>query len=808
MPRSDAVTSVTGEIFREGWSRIRSSRQGLGGGRDAGRRYGQMTRAARGHRAAIFKPIRGGGTHTKAELARQLEYLTTKSSHIVDSRGWLDGKATLTGSEIADVTRNFAKRWDEGFNPKLGHTTHMLMSFPVGTKSADVRDITAAVAERFFTGPEGTFDYLIAVHEDRDHPHAHIVLNRRSQEGELFYLGRDHRFNYDDFRLAMVEEAERVGVRLEATRRVERGIHAYSARTGEVYAAKEEGRAPVERSRVGADLARAAADIATASSIYRSLSAEASDEGREDIADALFRAGELLARNGRIEQKGDVYMSTEQSFDELRSDFAERAERVEAMVREMPDAQRARAEAEVHEIYASMAHMQPLGVRSATLTQAPSEGGVYSDANINRDLTERMREPETRAQIETALRGTGISSEAVIARVGQGASNAALEREWISQDLERIARTDGLNLERGDDLRVAAERLDDVHVKLGTALERAEVLRTDGVIEDEAGRDFHYDEQSVESAARAVRADMRGQGVSDAQIEARTASGEVEFRAEARIEAEQRAYLQDRPEIVAAPSRVFDDAPFGRNVTDREAFDRIARETEAIMDRAGPRDAVEDAVARDFKERYPDMPDHLARGLGQTYAQAETIRNDEAIERYAAEQREAYAAGDRQAAEDADHRDRVSEELRLDAGIANAEAEGIAAQDRRTASLDEEAGQAERLATIRSVVNRERADPVHAPFDDAAGRDAFREAVEREIDDERLAALERGDADALDQVVEDRLDRLYAAKAYLQSDEATADSEAVREVVSEIADEEVEAQRLRHAHIEKGTTHG
>ena len=781
MARSDAVTAVTGEVFREGWSKIRGSTQGLGS------KQRQMVRAARGHRAAVFKAIRGGGTHTKAQLARQLDYLTTKSSHIVDSRGQLDGKATLTADEIKGVSERFAENWGTGFHPKLGHTTHMLMSFPVGTRGEDVRDITAAVAERFFNNEQGIFDYIIAVHEDRDHPHAHIVLNRRSQEGEIFYLGRDHRFNYDDFRTAMVEEADKVGVRLEATRRVDRGVLTYPARTGEVYAAKTEARAPVERERVGEDLVRAAAEVAVASKIYGALSAEASDEGREDIANALFRAGEILAQKGQLEQTGDIYMA---SFDEMKSEFADRTERVEAMVRELPEAERPKAEARLNEIYANMAHLQPMGVRSATLTQAPSDTGVYSQANINTELTARMREPETRAQIETALRGTGISSETVIARVERGADNAAMEREWLAQDMEKIAKTDGLNLERREDVRIASEKLDAVHVKLGTALERAEVLRDDGVIDVEDRRDFHYDRQGIEDASRAIRQDMRRDGAGEAQINDR--SLEIEARAEARIEQEQRDYLRERPEIVAAPSAVLTDEPFGRTVTDRAAFDRVAQETESIMERAGERESVEDAVTRDFKERYPDMPDHLARGLGQTYAQVDEVRNDEAIDRYAAERANDPLID--QSAADEDYRERVSEELRQERGEALAEDQGIA--------------QAERRQTINDVVLREKTDPIHDSLPDAESREAFRGAVERELSDEQLARLEDGDADAMDQIIDDRLDRLYAAKAYLQSDEATAQSEALDEVTLEISEEEVEAHRIRHAHTEKGTTHG
>ncbi|PXW66148.1 relaxase/mobilization nuclease-like protein, partial [Loktanella sp. PT4BL] len=180
MRLNDAVHAVTGEVFRDGWSRVRGSMQGLHVAKQT-----QLTRAAAGHRPAVFKAIRGGGTHTKSQLANQLDYLTTKSTHIVDSSGFLDGKAKLEAGDIKDLTERFAKRWDAGFKPKLGQTTHMLMSFPIGTRGEDVRDIATDVAERFFQTDEGHFDYIIAVHEDRDHPHAHLVLNRRSQEGEF-----------------------------------------------------------------------------------------------------------------------------------------------------------------------------------------------------------------------------------------------------------------------------------------------------------------------------------------------------------------------------------------------------------------------------------------------------------------------------------------------------------------------------------------------------------------------------------------------------------------------------------------------
>ncbi|WP_299615609.1 relaxase/mobilization nuclease domain-containing protein [uncultured Tateyamaria sp.] len=750
MPRSDAVTLVTGEIFREGWSRIRGSMQGLGS------RRAQMVRAAYGHRAAVFKPIRSGGTHTKAQLQNQLAYLTTKSSHIVDSRSVHDGKARLTGEEITSMVERFTSRWDEGFHPKLGHTSHLLMSFPRGTKGTHVRDIASDVCERFFQNADRTFDYLIAVHKDRDHPHAHVVINRRSQEGEFFYLGRDHHFNYDAFRLAMVEEAEKYGVRLEANRRIARGEVHYPPRTREVYAAKEEGRAVRQRERIGEDLDRALGEIAGNAQIYRSLAAEASPENCEDMEAALLKASVLLARRGALPQTGDIYMSQDQSFDDLNSRFADEMNRVAALIREAPEADRPTLQKQMVAALRPVAHMQPLGLRSGTLTERPTETGIYSEANINAGLVERLREGRTRAQIETALRGTGISSEAVVARIEQGANTAALEREWYADDLQKIAEAQNLNLERREDLKVAVDTLDKVHVALGTALERAEVLRRDGVIEDDHAPDIHYDAESVDDAARAIRQDMRGQGLSQTDIAER--ADEITIRAEARLEQEQRAYLRRHPELPARPSDVIDARdPFNVRIVDEAQADRTEADIDHILARSAGAVQIDAAVAAEMRARYPDMPEHLARGLGATYAATFAARRSESVR---------------------DDRD-------------------------ATHKLPDN-------SLLAGVVAHERTDKITPPFADEEGRAAYRAEVERFLDDERIAALRNGDADAFDAVIDNRLDRLYAAKAYLQSDEATANSDAVREVVSEIAEEEYDAQRLKslQSHTEKGQTHG
>ena len=777
MRLNDAVDAVTGEVFRDGWSRVRGSMQGLHVAKQT-----QLVRAAAGHRPAVFKAIRGGGTHTKSQLANQLDYLTTKSTHIVDSSGFLDGKTKLEAGDIKDLTERFAKRWDAGFKPKLGQTTHMLMSFPIGTRGEDVRDIATDVAERFFQTDEGHFDYIIAVHEDRDHPHAHLVLNRRSQEGEFFFLGRNHRFNYDDFRLAMVEEAEKYGVRLEATRRVDRGVVHYPARTSEVYAAKEEGRAPRERERVGQDLTRTLAEIANTRTVYHSLAAEASREAREDIAAALFRAGEVLAHGRQVDRTGDVYMAEDQSFEDLRSLYAEKLARVQGMIAEKSDAERPVLEKRLIEIQTQVQHMQPLGLRSGSLSEAPSEGGIYSEANIDASQLERLAEPDLRSRIDVALRGTGISTSEVVARIETGASNAALEHQWIANDLTRVAEARDLNLERRADLEQARDSLNDVHVALGTLLERENVLRRDGVMEAEpVSERFHYHEGAVRAMEGTIRQEMRADGLTAQQIEDR--DWEVVSRAERRIETEQRAYLEAHPDLLTRPGDVIDRSePYRETITDAARASEITREVDRIMEGRDVRTPVADAVTDEFRERYPDMPSHLARGLGATYAAVVEISDTEVI-------------------------NQVRRETEMRDGL------GVGARDALLAARGETAPQSDntdRLADeIARVLDHERAGELSAPFETEAERDAFRGEIARVLDVRQLDRLTSGDADALEKVLEDRLDRLYVAKVYLQSDAATANTEALRQVVDDLADTEYEKHRTTDVdgETERGQVH-
>merc|ERR1711938_132471 len=106
---------------------------------------------------------------------------------------------------------------------------------------------------------------------------------------------------------------------------------------------------------------------------------------------------------------------------------------------------------------------------------------------------------------------------------------------------------------------------------------------------------------------------MSAEGLTTEQIEDR--DWEVVARVERRIEAEQRAYLEAHPELLARPGDVIDRSePYRETITDASRASEITREVDRIMEGRDIRTPVADAVADDLRARYPDMPSHLSRG--------------------------------------------------------------------------------------------------------------------------------------------------------------------------------------------------
>ena len=783
MARSEA-RGIGTALFDRDWSRVSGSWQGLAKG-------AQMVRAARGYAPAIFKPISKGGCHTGAQLKAQLTYLTTKSSHILDSRGTHDGKKTLTGAEIDRVVRRFENQWGERHSPKLGHTSHLLMAFPVGSSGEEVRAITETVCERFFQGEGSQFDYIAAIHQDRAHPHAHIVLNRRSKDGEMFFLGKDHHFNYDAFRAAMVEAAQIHGIRLEATRRLDRGVTTYRAEIEEVYKARDEGRPPVERLRTGADLAAALNTVARSALTYRGLAAEASRSNFTDVAEALERASTILASGGHIQSDGVLYMSSDDTaFDTLITEFSQNIRQIEAAIDKAPASERPEIERKLTDVLASVAHLNPLGDRSAALLDAPSPNGIYARSNMREDQLTRLNEGEVKARLTEVLQGTGIEPEAVAARMREGAGNAALERQWLAQDLRTIAKEGDLDLEKPGDREEALDRLEAVHVRLGDVLTDARILRA---VEDVA----EADDGEVALAERLTQPERD--------------------LAEERPDAFAPSERQDFQQLVSQFRRTDFDHPFSDDPSVRQA---------------GAVEVEEARVAFNaYAQRSPDHAELASIAWDQ-------ITDSRKPPEYAvAEQDRRLHAGDMDLAlrEPSESLGPITEELRtvaryraempdgaLKAAIQNeigqlrAEGASRAYISERSLDIEDRARQdyaerryvGETAPEVAAFLQRAEAGEAE-PMPAAAGQRLVEQMNER-LSTEELKALRSGSAEVLEKFTGDPLRQLELAKTYLESSEVTAHGPAMERVLDALAEEQIEAQRARHtaAHGEKGISHG
>lgn len=790
MARADAVRAVNPALFGRGWSKVSGSASG-GFGKRA-----QMIRAARGHSPAIFKAIRQGGCHTGAQLRAQLSYLTTKSSFILDSRGTHDGKKLLSPGEIERVARRFENQWNERHAPKLGHTAHLLMAFPIGTRSSEAQEITREICERFFEGEGAQFDYIAAIHEDRAHPHAHIVLNRRSKDGEMFFLRQDHHFNYDAFREAMVEAAERHGLRLEATRRLDRGVLTRAARDVEIRKAMEEGRAPVERQRTGADLDHAIAGVARNAAIYRGLAAEASRSNFHDVAEALSRAGDVLARGDRIQPDGVLYMSDEvHDFDQLIDRFSQNIRQIEGLIERAPASERPVIERKLTDVLREVSHLQPLGDRSDTLHEPASRDGIYAAPNLVEAHRDQLEAPGLKARITEAVQGTGIDSDAVLARMREGAGNAALEQQWLAQDLRAIAKEEQLDLRDTAQRDQAMDRLEDVHGKLGDVLTEARVLRAVEEVERE-GPEREEGARQSEASAHRVSADNE---TLRSEPDIFSPTERQEFRA-----------------LVKQFQRTDFSYPYSDDPRARRDGEKQVAEAKAAFDRFAERSPQHAEIATMAWEEATDVIQPPATGVRAAHrtlhaGDMDLAQRDPSIRLGPITEEVREMARLRAETPQEQIRDAVSREInQLHAAGASRERiiERLAEVEDDTRQAHAERRNLDATAPQLASALRQAADGKVDLASDAA-RQRFVEQVSNRLTPAEIDDLHRGDAKVLDRITSNALEQLQLARAYLEAMEVHANDPAMDRVLERIV-EERHGEDMRHSlsHGEKGITHG
>lgn len=183
---------------------------------------------------ALVRIVPRGGAKSAIQLLNQLIYLSRcgeaplqRSERHLSIPLRLAGLKAIAESWVREA--GFCQSYRDAASATQALTTHFVLSFPHGTEQCAAFAAGRAWADEMFGSGRngGTFDYLTACHDDRPHPHVHLVVHRRALEGHWLKISRRHpELSYDKLRQAMVVVARTYGIALEASSRAARGLDA------------------------------------------------------------------------------------------------------------------------------------------------------------------------------------------------------------------------------------------------------------------------------------------------------------------------------------------------------------------------------------------------------------------------------------------------------------------------------------------------------------------------------------------------------------------------------------------------------
>lgn len=480
----------------------------------------------------------------------------------------------------------------------------------------------------------------------------------------------------------------------------------------------------------------------------------------------------------------------ETAFDTLITEFSQNIRQIEAAIDRAPAAERPEIERKLTDVLASVAHLNPLGDRSAALLDAPSRDGVYARANMREDQMMRLDDGDVKARLTEALQGTGIDPEVVAARMREGAGNAALERQWLAQDLRAIATAGDLDLEKGEDREEALDRLEAVHVRLGDTLTDAGILRS---MDD-------VDEAEEAEVSLAERLTLPERDLADERPDAFALSERQDFQ---QLVAQFRRTdfthpFSDDPSVYKAGVIEVEEARAAFNAYAQRSPDHAELASMAWDKITDSRKPQEFAVEEKDRRLHAGDMDLALRDPSQHLGPITEDERTLALYRAEMPDDEFGAA--------------VQEEINrlraMGASRAYISERSFDIEDQARQDYAERRFMAETAPDVLTFLQRAEAENGTALSETAGQR--LIEQVDRNLKPNAVTALRAGHADVLEKFTEHPLRQLELAKAYLESSEVTAHGPAMERVLDALAEEQIEAQRARHAaaHGEKGFTHG
>jgi len=444
---------------------------------------------------AVVKIIRKGGVADRGGLNAQLDYLSRNGEEPVygyDPDGIED---FMTGREqIRELTRDWSDEWQRVAerDGRAGRTTnktfHLLVSFPHGTDVEKARLAADSFADAFLhSGDHGDrWRNMRAFHTDRDHPHMHIVIDRRGESGRLMQIHPGAEINPTLLRALQVNAAAEHGLLLNDTPRASRGLTSVPRTTEEWRLAQgetpERGRAEYRQTYAGL-AAGFAQDVAQSEARESFDLAKRLEQGPEDLrkfAVPVQEAGQHL-QNGRALTMDDMGGAAVREFtvEDVRA-MDEESLRIQAVktVRELDELapqlgdedDRARAEIVRDRIRTEFAHLVPEfgqtgavperedGLRSVVEAHRTTEIGIEEHEPIREgEGASRETDPQgtlddADERVRAAYEARGMKADRALARIrgGMEAEPETLEY-WNDQEVRERMRA-------GDVPRSVAER--------------------------------------------------------------------------------------------------------------------------------------------------------------------------------------------------------------------------------------------------------------------------------------------------------------------------------------------------------------
>lgn len=148
-------------------------------------------------------------------LKQHLAYITRNGALVAEREG---GELVVGRDGVASLAEDWWADAQRGRGMRARDTINLVLSMPPGIDRTAVAEAASAFAREVFGGQ---YDYLMAVHEDTDHPHAHVTVKTRGYAGQRL---NPKKADLQAWREAFAKQLQERGVDAAATPRAARGV--------------------------------------------------------------------------------------------------------------------------------------------------------------------------------------------------------------------------------------------------------------------------------------------------------------------------------------------------------------------------------------------------------------------------------------------------------------------------------------------------------------------------------------------------------------------------------------------------------